>query len=295
MSETMEDITSKRNRDDGNEDKKLVKKKRIDDTADDEAQCGICFENSSIIKHQCRTCKPDAWQICELCNESRLSRQCPFCNGDYAPLLLYAVPGRPLSDVQSPGLDSKEKMSLMIKIKALDALISAGNTLLWCRSNNDENTDADADGRAVFALPRGFKAQTNTDTNDNTDGDDDNKVALISVNMKLSEFSKCSDSDSDSLCYKFMNTTWTMLETAVEVDDDDDNDKRKGEMELVSYSQAAQTIIKKAILNKSNSNSNSNSKACSSSSSLLFLPLKPDYWNDFDQMVNEKIIVSGSG
>jgi len=291
----MEDITSKRNRDDGNEDKKLVKKKRIDDTADDEAQCVICFENSSIIKHQCRTCKPDAWQICELCNESRLSRQCPFCNGDYAPLLLYAVPGRPLSDVQSPGLDSKEKMSLMIKIKALDALISAGNTLLWCRSNNDENTDADADadGRAVFALPRGFKAQTNTDTNDNTDGDDDNKVALISVNMKLSEFSKCSDSDSDSLCYKFMNTTWTMLETAVEVDDDDDNDKRKGEMELVSYSQAAQTIIKKAILNKSNSNS----KGCSSSSSssLLFLPLKPDYWNDFDQMVNEKIIVSGSG
>jgi hypothetical protein len=49
--------------------------------------CALCMEgaveNKVIIPHNCPRCRKDAWVICDLCNESRLSRSCPMCNGDY--------------------------------------------------------------------------------------------------------------------------------------------------------------------------------------------------------------------
>lgn len=49
--------------------------------------CALCMEGAdekkNIIPHNCSQCKKDAWVICDLCNESRLSRACPMCNGDY--------------------------------------------------------------------------------------------------------------------------------------------------------------------------------------------------------------------
>jgi superfamily II helicase len=59
--------------------------------------CAICLESGTednkLISHQCSQCKKDAWKICDNCNQTRLSRLCPICNGDYAPLILHLVPG----------------------------------------------------------------------------------------------------------------------------------------------------------------------------------------------------------
>ena len=68
-------------------------------------ECSVCMENHSeehpIIDHQCSSCSKDAWKICILCNEQLLSRICPFCRNDYSPILLYAVPGKIQSIIES--------------------------------------------------------------------------------------------------------------------------------------------------------------------------------------------------
>jgi len=71
-----------------------------DNTADDNKDtdrntCALCMEGDSdkktIIAHSCPRCKEDAWVICDICNESRLSRACPMCNGDYVSLMTYIL------------------------------------------------------------------------------------------------------------------------------------------------------------------------------------------------------------
>ena len=49
-------------------------------------------EGRQILPHSCPQCIKGAWVICDLCNESRLSRLCPICNGEYSPLMLYMMP-----------------------------------------------------------------------------------------------------------------------------------------------------------------------------------------------------------
>jgi hypothetical protein len=60
--------------------------------------CIVCMEsgnseNPLMESHQCTQCVKGAWRICVCCNETRLSRLCPVCRGDYAPLVLYIMPG----------------------------------------------------------------------------------------------------------------------------------------------------------------------------------------------------------
>jgi hypothetical protein len=67
------------------------------DKKDNSSICAICLESGNeenqLLSHQCSQCKKDAWKICDTCNQTRLSRLCPICNGDYAPLILHLVPG----------------------------------------------------------------------------------------------------------------------------------------------------------------------------------------------------------
>ncbi|RYH14474.1 hypothetical protein EON65_33570 [archaeon] len=64
----------------------------------DEPHCLVCMETASedttLLKHQCSQCSPDAWQVCESCNSALLSRTCPVCRGEYAPIVMYAMPGK---------------------------------------------------------------------------------------------------------------------------------------------------------------------------------------------------------
>ena len=65
---------------------------KLSDTDTDTKVCALCMEGAdegkTIIPHNCPRCKEGAWAICDLCNESRLSRACPMCNGDYVSFVL---------------------------------------------------------------------------------------------------------------------------------------------------------------------------------------------------------------
>lgn len=62
-----------------------------------EEVCSLCMEASPIVQllpsHQCPQCAKDAWKICQCCNETLLSRTCPMCRGEYAPIVMSAMPG----------------------------------------------------------------------------------------------------------------------------------------------------------------------------------------------------------
>ena len=63
-----------------------------------ELMCILCMEEGSVespllSEHQCAQCNKDAWKICACCNETILSRICPVCRGNYAPILLHVIPG----------------------------------------------------------------------------------------------------------------------------------------------------------------------------------------------------------
>lgn len=256
------------------------KRQRVEliDRADN---CAICFESEKLLEvHGCATCKKDSWKICESCNESRLSRTCPICAGDYSPLILYSVPGKSLSGVRTE-TDKLEKMLLMIKIKALgDTLIPAANTLLW------------ADGRAVFALPKSFGQPSDgglavpgeatqsaraspsghSGPSDHTalaEADAENSVAVITVPMAESELLGAGDGGGDDDCrrFEFKTSTWGMLEAAVE---------DTGCVEWLSPENAAREILRQAI---------SNPKA------VLFLPLLPAFFREMEMELRQSIAI----
>jgi rRNA maturation protein Nop10 len=70
-----------------------------EDEGEEEVVCSLCMEPGTedcklLKEHQCPQCSKDAWKICQTCNESLLSRTCPVCRGDYAPIVMYNVPGK---------------------------------------------------------------------------------------------------------------------------------------------------------------------------------------------------------
>ena len=210
------------------------KEEEIDSTA----ACSICFENASaanalLSSHQCNTCKREAWNVCEVCNEALLSRVCPFCKADYAALILYEVPGLHLSNVRHPSTKDIDKKVLMFKIKALESLIPAGNTLLWCPSGSTTTGRAGI-GRTIFSLPRTLgmasdpAAKLSAASAADAVDDDSDKVFTISLNMeesalKLRKQDNSSHNagtgtayDSNTSCFDFVNSTWSTLEAAAE-------------------------------------------------------------------------------
>ena len=206
------------------------KEEEIDSTA----ACSICFENASaanalLSSHQCNTCKKEAWNVCEVCNEALLSRVCPFCKADYAALILVEVPGLHLSNVRHPSTKDIDKKVLMFKIKALESLIPAGNTLLWCPSGSTTTGRAGI-GRAIFSLPRTLgmasdpAAKLSAASAADAVDDDSDKVFTISLNMEESALKLTSSHnagagtayDSSTSCFDFVNSTWSTLEAAAE-------------------------------------------------------------------------------
>ena len=108
-----------------------------EESAEEELKCAICFEGPEKkegrgqMLHQCSTCSPNAWHVCEQCNEQLLSRTCPLCKQHYAPRVLYALKGRPLRDALDPAVDKQEKLLLTWKIQFLEKSIPTVNTMCW--------------------------------------------------------------------------------------------------------------------------------------------------------------------
>jgi len=299
--------------------KQRVECKDAQENEEEATVCAICFESERTVLecHGCDRCKPGAWSICEICNDSLLSRTCPFCKGDYKALKLYQMPGTQVHAVMNPTLSPTEKMVLMIKIKALgDSLIPAGNTLLWSPLDLSEPEE---EGRALFVLPKGFgqpsdggssvsasvagaDAGTGTgaggtttpagagDADGSASGGEEN-VALISVNMHYSELCGA----AGALEFDFVNCTWSMLEGAVEgavegmegegegedkaaSEERKERGKRAGSIEFQSTSVASAAVLRKAI---------------STEGAVLLLPLAPTYWKEIEEDLNASVRVGG--
>ena len=294
--------------------KKQRVEERIEDTKLEELTCSICFEagtgvNVIMPEHSCRTCRKDAWRICEVCNESLLSRVCPFCKSDYAALVLYEVPGRRLSDLRSSNLSAIDKKVLMFKVKALESLIPAGNTLLWYpaakqQKANGSDVEVEQVGTALFSLPRKLGIAENgarttekmlapapagnkDDSHFSGDAEDDSdKVFVIVLPMKedaLKLRDYINDEGNSVACFDFVNPTWSMLELSSEGNGRDLAETEVGAQKPANGS--AESVAEALeVLNVSAAESTKKVMrlAITESHSRLFLPVPPSAWAEME-------------
>ena len=122
------------------------KKQKVDtppDDIDETACCIVCMrsreelatgESPLMDHHSCPQCNISSWSICEECEEHCLSRKCPVCRGQYAPIVLYAFPDlQPNAQSSNPILETKlfkAKMTLLLK------LVGGSNTAVYLPGDN---------------------------------------------------------------------------------------------------------------------------------------------------------------
>lgn len=195
--------------------------------------CAICMETpesgKNISFHSCPTCKKDAWKICEVCNESRLSRSCPICNGDYAPLVLYSMPSE--SDfIKHPSISEKTQEAQIQYVKALQftklRLITISNCIVWNVTKNaldfslpvDPTLPAPQIRYMLVTLPLCPTVSpqsngANSDANNRVSYTADDIEYLNEIRTKLITTSK----------FEFTNRIWDYLENIMELTHEGDN------------------------------------------------------------------------
>lgn len=68
------------------------KKVKLNEEKEEEV-CAICLDSSGLLPHHgCKQCTEQAFKICEGCHHSCLSRLCPLCRGEYAPVIYHPYP-----------------------------------------------------------------------------------------------------------------------------------------------------------------------------------------------------------
>lgn len=128
---------------------------------DDEVLCAICMGSDGndikLLKtHNCPTCVPGAWNICDVCDDNLLSRSCPVCNSDYSPRVLYVAPGMPAFPIPASEMSNPQ---LVRKICAIGKLVSGSNVAVWSPIDNkmhfflpQEFTDNSCDFRSLSVV-----------------------------------------------------------------------------------------------------------------------------------------------
>lgn len=178
--------------------------------------CIVCMEEGSaesplLDVHQCGQCSKDAWRICACCNETILSRTCPVCRGNYAPILLHVVPGKniyacewlymfklrvfyfdftigmPLNQLANKELATEAKSLLLYKFGIIRHLISKSNVAVW----NPEQ------GKMHLSLPREFSSDTD-------------EVCCLTVTIPMSADRIVNNT------FAFNNSVWDEIESEVE-------------------------------------------------------------------------------
>lgn len=104
----------------------------------EEAHCVLCFKTAEELAaddllfldaHSCGQCNKDSWRICETCEETCLSRKCPVCRGEYAPVVMYEFPElRPNASSPYPQIEAilfQAKLSLLLKV------VTGSNTAVY--------------------------------------------------------------------------------------------------------------------------------------------------------------------
>ncbi|KAJ1440804.1 hypothetical protein B484DRAFT_443229 [Ochromonadaceae sp. CCMP2298] len=155
-----------------------------------EEACIVCMENQTperaLIEHQCTVCTKDSWKICEQCNTSILSRSCPVCRSDYAPVVMFAfVPELPLNRLIDSALTAEQRSLLLLKLGTLQNLIKKSNVAVWEPSGG---------GKMHFSLPQDFNS--------------DSSVMTVSVAMAAER--------TEGEAFMFSNELWDEIEAVVE-------------------------------------------------------------------------------
>jgi hypothetical protein len=158
----------------------------------EETVCIVCMEPDCsdrplLDEHQCSQCNKDAWKICACCNDSILSRTCPVCRGNYAPILLHVVPGTPLNQLADTSLTADAKALLLYKFGIVRRLISKSNVAVYNPGKEQMH----------FSLPREFAGDT-TDVN----------CLTVTIAMKPDRIVNGT--------FTFDNTVWDEIEHEVE-------------------------------------------------------------------------------
>eukprot|EP01035_Chromulina_nebulosa_P019070 gene19070-24892_t len=143
-------------------------------------------------KHGCSQCVSNAWKICEDCDENLLSRTCPVCRSDYAPLVMHAVTELPLSAVLDPSITPQDKQRLLAMATLMKSLVSKVNVAVW----------RPKESKMSFSLPNTSK----DDTEINENGDTIQKVASCLVCDVELERDKILDNT-----FNFTNKIWDLL------------------------------------------------------------------------------------
>jgi hypothetical protein len=128
---------------------------------EEEILCAICMGSDGndikLLKtHNCPTCVPGAWSICDVCDDNLLSRSCPVCNSDYSPRVLYVAPGMPTFPIPVAEMSNPQ---LVRKICAIGKLVSGSNVAVWSPMDNkmhfflpQEFTDISCDFRSLSVV-----------------------------------------------------------------------------------------------------------------------------------------------
>jgi len=115
-----------------------AKRSRPTEEKDDAIHCVLCFKTTEelaaddvllLATHSCIRCNKESWRICEACEDTVLSRKCPVCRGEYAPIVMYEFPElRPNPNSQYPVL---ERILFQAKLSLLIKLVSGSNTAIY--------------------------------------------------------------------------------------------------------------------------------------------------------------------
>lgn len=155
--------------------------------------CCICMSSEDLLpNHGCNQCKENAWSICKACHKSRLSRQCPICNGDYAPSILYLLPWLQFPLQYSQMGDKEQQFLLTMKT----AFILKKEVLL----GNNMAVYLPEQSKLVFCLPQDSTSDVQANYADE----------FIIASTAITQ-----DLISNNI-YKFTNKTWDLLEYSLE-------------------------------------------------------------------------------
>ena len=182
---------SKRSANDANLDEKNSEK-IINNNND--VSCCICLSSDDLLpNHGCKQCKENAWSICKSCHVSRLSRQCPICNGDYAPSILYLLPWLQFPLRHSQIEDKEQQFLLTMKTAFIlkKEVLFGTNMAVYLPEQS----------KLVFCLP-----QDSTSNDVQANYADEFIIASTAITPDLIA----------NNIYEFTNKTWDLLEYSLE-------------------------------------------------------------------------------
>jgi hypothetical protein len=110
------------------------KKVKLNEKEEEEEVCAICLDSSDLLpSHGCNQCTATAFSICGGCHQSCLSRLCPLCRGEYAPVIFHPYPitlAIPFIPANYP--DPVERVKATVCTSFTLELIGKVKTAVWC-------------------------------------------------------------------------------------------------------------------------------------------------------------------